>query len=85
MDSFDFGRSFGSALMTFAIFVILQFVLAKIPAWRQKYMITAGIAFSLASVLLVASPAPSTVSATAGAIFVAACFWHFVRYGKSST
>jgi Mg2+/Co2+ transporter CorB len=83
MGSFDLGRAIGAALMTFAIFVIVQFVLSKIPALSQRYAVTAGIAFVLAALLLVATPAPTDVAVATGALFLGACIWHAIRYRKA--
>jgi len=85
VESFDIGRAFGSALMTFAIFVIVQFVLAKIPALRQRYLVSAGIAAVLGVILLAATPAPVETMTLAFGMFFAACAWHFARYGKSAS
>lgn len=84
MESFDIARTFGSALMTFAIFVLIQFALSRIAALRSRYFVTAGVAIAVCVLLLSAGSAPTGVKLGAGALFLAACALHATRYRKSA-
>lgn len=83
MESYDIGRVIGEALMSFAVFVIFQAVIAKIPFRQPRYPASAIIAFLLAMFIIWVSPAPLEITIGAAALLVAACIWHFTRYGRA--
>ena len=77
MSSFEIGNVFGMFIMSFAIFVIVQFVLSKIPALRQRHAVTTGVAFSLSFLLLLPSGNSIVAIAVTVVLLAVACFWRF--------
>lgn len=73
------GYTFGLFIMAFAISMILQFVLNKIPPLKPRLMVTYGISFVVGALLIVASADIFAADVFAGLLLFLAMLYFYRR------